>query len=77
MQRRLAQWDRGRAFAAIRTDWSKRAAGLGQTLRVRLPGRELSGRFDGLDDEGRLLLDQNGSVTAISAGEIFFGGRSP
>jgi BirA family biotin operon repressor/biotin-[acetyl-CoA-carboxylase] ligase len=78
MQRRLAQWDRGRAFAAIRTDWIKRAAGLGQTLRVRLPGRELSGRFDGLDDEGRLLLDQAGSVIAIAAGEVFgFGGRSP
>ena len=78
MQRRLAQWDRGRAFAAIRTDWIKRAAGLGQTLSVRLPGRELSGRFEGLDDEGRLLLDQGGSVTAITAGEVFgFGGRSP
>jgi BirA family transcriptional regulator, biotin operon repressor / biotin---[acetyl-CoA-carboxylase] ligase len=78
MQRRLAQWDRGRAFAAIRTDWIKRAAGLGQTLCVRLPGRELSGRFEGLDDEGRLLLDQGGSVAAITAGEVFgFGGRSP
>jgi biotin-(acetyl-CoA carboxylase) ligase len=45
---------------------------------VRLPGRELSGRFGGLDDEGRLLLDQDGSVTAITAGEVFgFGGRSP
>jgi BirA family transcriptional regulator, biotin operon repressor / biotin---[acetyl-CoA-carboxylase] ligase len=78
MQRRLAQWDRGRAFAVIRTDWIKRAAGLGQTLCVRLPGRELSGRFEGLDDEGRLLLDQGGSVTAITAGEVFgFGGRSP
>jgi BirA family transcriptional regulator, biotin operon repressor / biotin---[acetyl-CoA-carboxylase] ligase len=78
MQRRLAQWDRGRAFAAIRADWIKRAAGLGQTLSVRLPGRELSGRFGGLDDEGRLLLDQGGSVIAITAGEVFgFGGRSP
>jgi BirA family transcriptional regulator, biotin operon repressor / biotin---[acetyl-CoA-carboxylase] ligase len=78
MQRRLAQWDHGRAFAVIRTDWIKRAAGLGQTLCVRLPGRELSGRFEGLDDEGRLLLDQGGSVTAITAGEVFgFGGRSP
>jgi BirA family biotin operon repressor/biotin-[acetyl-CoA-carboxylase] ligase len=76
MQRRLAQWNSGRGFAAIRADWLKRAAGLGETLHVRLPERELSGRFDGLDDAGRLLLEQGGSVTTITAGEVFgFGER--
>jgi BirA family transcriptional regulator, biotin operon repressor / biotin---[acetyl-CoA-carboxylase] ligase len=76
MQRRLAQWNSGRGFAAIRADWLKRAAGLGETLHVRLPERELSGRFDGLDEAGRLLLEQGGSVIAITAGEVFgFGGR--
>jgi BirA family transcriptional regulator, biotin operon repressor / biotin---[acetyl-CoA-carboxylase] ligase len=76
VQRRVAQWNSGRGFAAIRTDWLDRAAGIGETLRVRLPERELSGRFEGLDDAGRLLLDQGGSVTAITAGEVFgFGGR--
>jgi len=75
MQQRLAQWNCGRGFAAIRTDWLKRAAGLGQTLHVRLQERELTGRFDGLDDAGCLLLEQSGSVTAITAGEVFgFGG---
>jgi BirA family biotin operon repressor/biotin-[acetyl-CoA-carboxylase] ligase len=76
MERRLAQWKRGQGFAEIRTDWLKRAAGLGETLQVRLPERELSGRFDGLDDGGRLLLDQSGKVTVVTAGEVFgFGGR--
>jgi len=43
---------------------------------VRLPERELSGRFQGLDDAGRLLLDQAGRVTPVTAGEVFgFGGR--
>ena len=75
-QKRLAQWNRGLGFAATRADWLKRAAGLGETLQVRLPERELSGRFQGLDDAGRLLLDQAGRVTAVTAGEIFgFGGR--
>ena len=41
---------------AIRADWLKRAAGLGEDIRVRLPERELSGRFEGLDETGRLLL---------------------
>src|SRR5581483_723874 len=45
MERRLAQWTRGAGFAAIRADWLKRAAGLGQPIVVRLPERELSGTY--------------------------------
>ena len=71
MQQRLAQWDRGQGFAVIRTDWLKRAAGLGEALRVRLSGRELAGRFHGLDEAGRLLLEQESGVTKITAGEVF------
>ena len=71
MERRLAQWARGRGFAAIRADWLKRAAGLDQPIVVRLPDRELSGTFAGIDGEGRLLLGQAGAATAISAGEVF------
>lgn len=75
MNRRLAQWAGGRGFAATRADWLKRAAGLGETLQVKLPERELSGRFQGLDEAGRLLLEQSGGVTAVTAGEVFgFGG---
>jgi BirA family transcriptional regulator, biotin operon repressor / biotin---[acetyl-CoA-carboxylase] ligase len=71
MRRRLAQWQRGQGFSAIRTDWLKRAAGLGQDIRVRLPERELSGRFQGLDDAGRLLVHGPGGVTTVTAGEVF------
>jgi BirA family biotin operon repressor/biotin-[acetyl-CoA-carboxylase] ligase len=76
MRERLKQWNRGEGFAAVRTDWLKRAAGLGEALRVRLPEREVAGRFQGLDDAGRLLLEQAGGVIAVTAGEVFgFGGR--
>ncbi len=72
MTRRLAQWNRGAGFAAIRNDWIARAAGVGEAIRVRLPERELSGRFEGLDPSGRLLLQQaGGAVEAIAAGEVF------
>ena len=75
MQSRIGQWDRGRGFPAIRADWLKRAIGLGDTVRVRLPEREVSGRFQGLDDAGRLLLEQAGGVTTVTAGDVFgFGG---
>ncbi len=71
MQQRLAQWNRGDGFAAIRADWLKRAAGLGESLRVRLSARELAGRFQGLDEAGHLLLEQDNGVTKITAGEVF------
>jgi BirA family transcriptional regulator, biotin operon repressor / biotin---[acetyl-CoA-carboxylase] ligase len=76
MRDRLKQWHRGLGFAAVRADWLKRGAGLGEALQVRLPEREVSGRFQGLDDAGRLLLEQANGVTAVTAGEVFgFGGR--
>ena len=71
MQKRLSQWQAGRGFAAIRADWLKRAAGLGQAINVRLPDREFSGNFEGLDDDGRLLVRGSAGVTAVTAGEVF------
>jgi BirA family biotin operon repressor/biotin-[acetyl-CoA-carboxylase] ligase len=71
MQRRLAQWNAGAGFGAIRADWLKRAAGLGDTIRVRLPEREFSGRFEGLDEAGRLLVGGPAGVTPVTAGEVF------
>lgn len=37
MQSRLDRWRRGQGFAAIRSAWLERAAGLGADIRVRLP----------------------------------------
>jgi BirA family transcriptional regulator, biotin operon repressor / biotin---[acetyl-CoA-carboxylase] ligase len=76
MQRRLAQWQRGEGFMSIRADWMARAAGLGQDIRVKLPERELYGRFEGLDEVGRLLLTGSRGVEIVTAGEVFgMGGR--
>lgn len=71
MLRRMAIWSMGEGFAAIRKDWLARAAGLGGEIRVRLPERELTGRFLGLDEAGRLQLGQASEVTTVAAGEVF------
>ena len=71
LARRLAQWAEGQGFAAIRADWLKRAAGLGADICVRLPEREFSGRFEGLDENGRLLVVEGGAIVTVGAGEVF------
>jgi BirA family biotin operon repressor/biotin-[acetyl-CoA-carboxylase] ligase len=72
MQQRLAQWQAGAGFGAIRADWLARAAGLGEDIRVRLPERELAGRFHGLDAAGRLLLQRPDTpIEVVTAGEVF------
>jgi BirA family biotin operon repressor/biotin-[acetyl-CoA-carboxylase] ligase len=77
MRLRLAQWNRGAGFAAIRTAWLGRAGGLGERLRVRLVGRETSGCFESIDEAGRLMLRHgDGALEAIPAGEVFPVGRN-
>jgi BirA family transcriptional regulator, biotin operon repressor / biotin---[acetyl-CoA-carboxylase] ligase len=72
MQRRLQQWDRAMGFHAIRADWLDRAAGVGGELLVRLPGCEMSGRFEALDEGGKLILRlADGSLKTIAAGDVF------
>jgi BirA family biotin operon repressor/biotin-[acetyl-CoA-carboxylase] ligase len=67
---RLREWQAG--FAPIRAAWLARAAGLGGDLRARLGTRELTGRFEGIDEEGRLLLRRaDGTLETIAAGEVF------
>jgi BirA family biotin operon repressor/biotin-[acetyl-CoA-carboxylase] ligase len=68
MVRRLRDWQAG--FAAIRAAWLERAAG--GELRARLGTRELMGRFETLDQAGRLMLRlPDGRLEAIAAGEVF------
>lgn len=71
MLHRLKQWQGGVGFASIRADWLARAAGLGEDIRVRLTERELRGRFEGLDEAGRLLVQQADGLATVTAGEVF------
>jgi BirA family biotin operon repressor/biotin-[acetyl-CoA-carboxylase] ligase len=68
----LAFWDRGRGFAAVREEWLTHAAGIGSDIVVRLPNRQLAGKFESLDQTGRLMLRlPEGHLEAITAGEVF------
>jgi BirA family biotin operon repressor/biotin-[acetyl-CoA-carboxylase] ligase len=64
----LEAWRRD-GFDAIRAAWLDHAAGLGEPITARLAdGATRSGRFNGLDRDGALLLDG----ARILAAEVFF-----
>jgi BirA family biotin operon repressor/biotin-[acetyl-CoA-carboxylase] ligase len=69
---RLAQWNAGEHFSTIRADWLARAAGRGERLRLRLAeDQELVGRFEDVDDTGRLVLSlPDGGHKTIAAGDV-------
>ena len=78
MLRRLTQWRRGAGFDLIRADWVERATGISGELRVRLPNGEFSGRGEGMDERGRLLIRlADGSLRAVTAGDVFPLGDGP
>ena len=69
---RLAQWNGGAGFAAVRADWIARAAGIGEDIRLRIADRELSGRFETVDAAGRLVLrSPDGCTETITAADVF------
>jgi BirA family biotin operon repressor/biotin-[acetyl-CoA-carboxylase] ligase len=73
---RLAQWDRGAAFAAIRADWLSRAAGIGKPIRVKSGEGELSGVFEGIDSAGRLVVRlPDGTTQTVAAGDVSMAAR--
>jgi BirA family biotin operon repressor/biotin-[acetyl-CoA-carboxylase] ligase len=68
---RLAQWNGGEHFSTIRADWLARVTGRGATIRIRLADQELVGRFDDVDDIGRLVLVlPDGSRKSVAAGDV-------
>ena len=78
--RLLSVWDRGHGFAAIRTQWLEHAAYLDKAIEIRTERGVVSGRFSGLDADGRLLLqthtqplqsEQGQGLTTIEAGDFY------
>ena len=72
MSEELTRWDCGRSFADIREAWLTRATGLGQPIRVNLATRTVEGRFETMDQAGRLVLvHKDGRRETLGAGDVF------
>lgn len=62
-------------FAPIRQAWLRHGHGLGESLRVRLPGETLHGIFRDLGEGGALMLEMpDGAIRSIAAGDVYFDG---
>jgi BirA family biotin operon repressor/biotin-[acetyl-CoA-carboxylase] ligase len=76
MSQRIAQWDRGAGFAAIRADWLARAAGRHRPIRVALGDAEQAGLFESVDERGHLVLRlPDGTSQTIAAGDVVMASR--
>ncbi|WP_407946951.1 biotin--[acetyl-CoA-carboxylase] ligase [Paracoccus lichenicola] len=60
-------------FAPIRAAWLARAAMLGETITARTGTAQTTGRFDGIDDTGALVLTGPRGRQAIPAADVYFG----
>ena len=63
---------RDHGFAATRAAWLAHAARRGETVTARMPGREVAGVFDTVDDEGALVLKTPQGPVRVSAADIQF-----
>ncbi|MCV7150602.1 biotin--[acetyl-CoA-carboxylase] ligase [Mycolicibacterium pyrenivorans] len=67
---RLAQWRAGED-AALAADYRAVSTTIGTQVRALLPGdSEIVGTATGIDDSGRLLIDDAGTTVTVSAGDI-------
>jgi len=64
-------WERA-GFASLLPAWRRRAAGLGETIEVRLERETLSGTFVDLEPDGTLRLGlSDGTERRIAAGDVY------
>ena len=60
-------------FATIRQKWMEHASHVGEQITARLPGREISGLFDRIDEKGHLVIITAHGTKNIAAAEVYFG----
>lgn len=61
---------RAEGFSAIRTAWLARATPVGWAASVRIGADERRGRFAGLAEDGAMLLERDGRIETIHAGDV-------
>jgi BirA family biotin operon repressor/biotin-[acetyl-CoA-carboxylase] ligase len=76
MAQTLASWRGGDGFADIRARWLAGAAGVGGDIRVELGDESVCGRFETIDNAGRLVMETAAGRRVIFAGDVVIGPRA-
>lgn len=81
LSNRMTHWmdvfARGAGFATVREAWLAAAIAAGTPISVKLSDTEKVGKFGGIDETGRLLLETAQGTVRIDAGDVFVtGGRN-
>ncbi len=77
LQKYLAEWNKTvmlwqtKGFGVLRSQWLKNAQGLGKEISVTLGKNVRKGIFKGIDEDGALLLNEDGRVVRIMAGDVW------
>lgn len=73
----LDLWDRGRNFGAVRERWLDLALPNGAPLTVRTSQSKTEGRFETIDEDGRLMLRTETGFLTVDAADVFPGFEAP
>jgi len=58
-------------FQPVRKTWLQRSIGLGEPIEVRLENQTLTGIFKDMDETGTLILETDGEIRHIAAGDVY------
>jgi len=63
-------WNKS-GFKTLKNEWLEHAAYLQEKITIKLENTDVTGIFMGVNDEGEMILDNNGKELIISSGEIY------
>ncbi len=57
-------------FAGVRATWLQSAHKLGREITIQVQGKEVVGIFNGIDEQGSLLLTHRGATSKVTAADV-------
>ncbi len=67
----FGMWNFGQGFSTIRTAWMQQATGIGETVTMTVGTQHLTGRFEGITEQGAVIVKPaDGPPHILHAGDL-------